>query len=312
MEILTTQDEFDRLSGKALIKLKCLNCSNEFLKAKRHVKYHLKEAKNSGCFCTQKCFSEHKSKLNRFHVNCKNCNASLTRTTHELNKKHNYFCNQSCSAKYFNQFRITELTRLKCANCQKEFDRPNYHLNKNNVHDFCSRKCVSQFHHHEKPVIIKCDNCQKNVIKGASSLKLHKYHFCNKSCQAIYGNKTYNRKQRFGINKSRAETLMVAIIKKDFPNLNIIENDRKTLNGLELDLYIPDKNLGIELNGPCHYIPIFGENELSKTQSKDVIKKETMQKLKIHFFQINIMGAGKKLPEILTRAYDEQIKPLLV
>ena len=105
---------------------------------------------------------------------------------------------------------------------------------------------------------------------------------------------------------------MVAIIKKDFPNLNIIENDRKTLNGLELDLYIPDKNLGIELNGPCHYIPIFGENELSKTQSKDVIKKETMQKLKIHFFQINIMGAGKKLPEILTRAYDEQIKPLLV
>lgn len=187
-----------------------------------------------------------------------------------------------------------------------------YDIIQTNKYHYCSRKCAALSKGFEPPVSTKCDNCGKNIQKFASSFKSHKHHFCNKSCQAIFANKTYNRSSRFGINKSRAESQLVEIIKKDFPNLHIKENDRTILNGLELDLYIPDKNIGIELNGPCHYIPIFGQEELSKTQNKDIIKKETMQKLKIHFFQINIMGAGKKLNEILQNAYMQQIKPLLV
>ena len=70
------------------------------------------------------------------------------------------------------------------------------------------------------------------------------------------------------------------IILNEFPNLQIIENDRTTIKGgLEIDLHIPSKNVAIELNGPCHYIPIFGTKELEKTQNKDLIKQQNTSEL---------------------------------
>lgn len=84
------------------------------------------------------------------------------------------------------------------------------------------------------------------------------------------------------------------------------------MDGLEIDILIPEKNIAIELNGPCHYIPIFGEQELKKTQNKDIIKKQKMQDLKLHFFQINIMGNRKKSQNILQYSYDNYIKKLLI
>jgi hypothetical protein len=259
-------------------------------------------------------------------LNCKFCNKEVRRLPKDIADSKNIFCSQSCSAKYYNQFRKVILIKFTCENCKQDFEKPKYNFHEEGKHFFCSKRCFGfyrrnektnllfkdQINLHEKNVLYNCDNCQKEFLITQYRLKSNEHHFCNRSCQAIYANKTYNRAGRFGINKSQAETQLVEIIKKDFPDLYIKENDRKVLNGLELDLYIPDKNVGIELNGPCHYIPIFGEEELSKTKNKDIIKKETMQKLKIHFFQINIMGAGKKLPEILNNAYNEYIKPLLV
>jgi endogenous inhibitor of DNA gyrase (YacG/DUF329 family) len=312
MEILISLDEFDKLSSRSPIKIKCINCQSIFIRNKHRVQYHKKQGNLSGAFCSQECSTEYKNKRNHIYLECKFCNTPLIRTKSDLNESNNAFCSSRCSGRYFAQFTKSQPLKLECGYCHKSFERMPYNIIKTNKYHFCSRECGMKNRGCESSKIVKCDNCGKNVKKFASSLKSHKYHFCNKSCQAIYGNKTYNRKSRFGINKSRAESRLVEIIKKDFPNLYIKENDRTILNGLELDLYIPDKNIGIELNGPCHYIPIFGNKELLKTKNKDIIKKETMQNLKIHFFQINIMSAGKKLPEILNNAYQQYIKPLLI
>jgi hypothetical protein len=48
-------------------------------------------------------------------------------------------------------------------------------------------------------------------------------------------------------NFSKTEKEIVAFIKS--LNINVIENDRTILNGLEIDIYLPDYNLAIEYNG---------------------------------------------------------------
>jgi hypothetical protein len=65
-------------------------------------------------------------------------------------------------------------------------------------------------------------------------------------------------------------------------NINIIENDRKTLNGLELDLLIPEHNIAIEFDGLYWHSEIYKDNtyHLSKTE---LCEKQGIQL--IHIFE---------------------------
>lgn len=55
---------------------------------------------------------------------------------------------------------------------------------------------------------------------------------------------------------SRGEKEVLAFVKENF-NGNIIENDRKVLNGFELDIYIPEAKLAIEYLGEYWHGPEF-------------------------------------------------------
>ena len=60
----------------------------------------------------------------------------------------------------------------------------------------------------------------------------------------------------------------------------IIENDRKILNGKELDIYIPSKNLAIEFDG------LFYHNEVSKGKNYHLNKTEECEKQNIQLIHI--------------------------
>lgn len=332
MKLSISKEEFGNLKSRAKVKLECLWCKQEYFLTKHSIQDFLRRGNElSGCFCSRDCMYKHKIETTHKKVQCKYCQTSLIRPPHEIKDSENYFCNSSCSAKYYNQFRTKEIVRLICPICNIAFNRPKYDLHKESKSFFCSKKCagiskrndktknlfidengnqLDSIHKLDKPY--PCDNCKTICLTSEYRLRTSKHHFCNRSCQAIFANKTYNRAGRFGINKSRAETELVTIIKKDFPNLLILENHRKLIpGGLEIDIYIPDKQIAIELNGPCHYIPIFGSNELEKTKNKDLLKIKFLQEENIKFFVINIMGAKKNLNNILINSYNEQIKPLL-
>lgn len=178
---------------------------------------------------------------------------------------------------------------------------------------YCSKQCCTKYYNLIHKTEIICANCQKKSLKYvAKILRKSDLKFCNRSCQASYANRTWNKSSRFGINKSRAEKILVNIIKNDFPFLDIIENDRTTLpNSLEFDIYIPSKRIAIELNGPFHFIPIFGTEELQKTQNKDLFKLQFCQNNKILFFVINITGI-KNQKETLQKFYDLNLKNFLL
>jgi hypothetical protein len=125
-----------------------------------------------------------------------------------------------------------------------------------------------------------------NSCNGLYSIKCQK---CNEI--TIFNNNEINYRFRIDIpickncfnlknNISYPETEISDYIKSF--NINVIENDRKKLNGLELDLLIPEYNLAIEFNGLYWHSEIYKDKNyhLNKTQQCEAKKIKL-----IHIFE---------------------------
>ena len=89
-------------------------------------------------------------------------------------------------------------------------------------------------------------------------------HFCSRSCSTTYKNKN----KVSGIRRSKLEQYIEEQLTTLYPNI-LIEYNKNTTIGSELDIYIPEYKIAFELNGIFHYEPIFGENKLSQIQTND-------------------------------------------
>lgn len=85
----------------------------------------------------------------------------------------------------------------------------------------------------------------------------------------------HQRRQKFSKPsppfKSQLEKKIYNIIKKQFPTYNIEINKRGLLKNnkrLELDLYLPEYNIGIEIQGPFH---MNNENVIIKDFNKKMM-----------------------------------------
>jgi hypothetical protein len=283
MKIITPTDEITKLKSRELVQLECYNCGSTYQHTKHRFMCYKRNGGLCGCFCSIKCSGEYEHKMKTSVITCDHCNKSVIKFHREIVKSKVHFCSRSCSARYWNNIR----------------------------HPLENRKVVKK-RIPQQPSELKCSNCDESFFRKYVKPNHNKKRFCSKSCQAIYANKTWNRSTRFGMNKSRCETLLRDIILKSFPELEIDENNRSVVTGgLELDLYIPSKRVAIELNGPCHYIPLFGSTELQKTQNKDLLKIKYCQDNQIKLFVVNVMGVKNQL-KTLSDVFESQIKPHLL
>lgn len=78
-------------------------------------------------------------------------------------------------------------------------------------------------------------------------------------------------------------------ITADFPGLYVIYNGKEVINS-ELDIYIPNLNLAIELNGIFHYEPIYGKEKLASIQNNDNRKFQACLELGIELMVIDSSG----------------------
>ena len=193
--------------------------------------------------------------------------------------------------------------KIICENCEKPFEKSAYEI-KRTKHAFCSKLCWSTFFNGEEPRAVNCAWCNKIFRKQVNVIKRSKSgnNFCSLSCSASYNN-TQKRKSR----RSKCEILLLSLLQKTFPLLEIIANDKKLLNGWEVDIAIPSINLAIEWNGIVHYKPIYGQNKLDKVQSNDREKIAIAQKNEVEFIVISdlvstesyVKEAALKISEII-------------
>jgi hypothetical protein len=83
-------------------------------------------------------------------------------------------------------------------------------------------------------------------------------------------------------------------LKNEFPNLLMMFNDRETLNGKELDVYIPSIGLAIEWNGIYHYKKIRDDGLFEKTINKDKQKVNDCVELGIELYIVKDLTRGNK------------------
>ncbi len=202
---------------------------------------------------------------NKFLIQCENqyCSCSFLRSKKKIKQaikdSTKCFCSNTCSRtgkKYF----------LFCEQCFSPIVKNQNHI-KYKKH-FCSRNCFNLFRKKSTKISFNCSECNKSTSRFPSSYKKSKEHFCCRKCAQVYWKRvgiTFGKRT----NRSKLEIWLEKRLKNQYPNHTILFNDKKTLNGLELDIYFPEIKLAIELNGPTHYKPIYGNDKLEKTQHKD-------------------------------------------
>ena len=131
---------------------------------------------------------------------------------------------------------------------------------------------------------VKCNNCDAKFRKLRNQSKKFPNHFCSSSCAATYNNKNnrLNNKRR-----SKAEHYL----EEQLSALGYqVESNRRDIvpSGLEIDIYLPNENIAIELNGPVHYQPIYGEQKFNDIVRKDAIKASELRDLDIPLYVIDV------------------------
>ena len=87
-------------------------------------------------------------------------------------------------------------------------------------------------------------------------------------------------------NRSLAEQIICDLLRFHFKKLNISTNDKSVLGRQEIDIYLKDIKFAIEVDGPTHSKPIFGEATFLRMQEADARKSKKLDELGIKLYRI--------------------------
>lgn len=186
---------------------------------------------------------------------------------------------------------------LDCAFCGTKVRKLQSQLQKR---PFCNASCAGKFYAKTNPQSqsqqkgYPCAYCDKIIFRKPSDLYYRgdsygkpKQNFCSKICLGNYlyfnkigihdPNHIHELSSGGGI-RSQLEFHIEEKFLEYFPYISIYSNDRIICAPYELDFYIPDLKLAIEINGIHHFKPIFGQEHLDLVQSHDKYKKEVCDK----------------------------------
>lgn len=174
-------------------------------------------------------------------------------------------------------------TLINCSFCNLSMSRERSQCTRgkrNLKNSFCSPTCCGKYQ--AKRQDVNCGNCNKLFTKRLCEIKRSKSHFCSQSCAATYN----NRHKTYGGKRSKLEKYIEKQLVNFFPTLEIIFNGKKTIKS-ELDIYIPNFKLAIEISGIHHFKPIYGEKIFNCVQRNDLLKVEACNRRSITLVIIN-------------------------
>lgn len=210
---------------------------------------------------------------------CANCGNTIVRNSERLFPENvkTFFCNNKCTGEYTKRTRV----RKPCGNCGKMVERRLSCFTRSKSGEiYCCPTCTTKGNRAEADKLTKhktsCGQCGKELVLNTCRMK--EKNFCTKSCAGKYSAANGNRKAN---SRSKFEKWMESELITMYPGMKILFNSRKELGGKELDIYFPDLKLGIEINGPTHWIPIYGEDLLERVRANDLKKIQTCSEKEI-------------------------------
>lgn len=140
-------------------------------------------------------------------------------------------------------------------------------------------------------ICFRCNKTTPSLEYSINDSKFRKYHgwyidqvqIDNELDNDIYGKEAENiLREEYGVAKIGegwiSETMMFRIVEDIFEDYECERHCRPNfLEGLEIDIYIPELKLGFEYNGIQHYKPVDhwgGEESLKKQQERDKRKQQ--------------------------------------
>ncbi|MCK5613852.1 hypothetical protein KAR91_68945 [Candidatus Pacearchaeota archaeon] len=198
----------------------------------------------------------------------------------------------------------------KCDFCDKTAEQPMTHYYPAKARGqtlfFCSQRC--KHNNSNKHMNFECSYCGEHVVKPFADVKKSKTgrFFCNQSHAAFYNNKIRKKSRR-----SKIEIKFYNSLVKEFPNLDILANDKIMLDGYEVDVAIPSLKLAIEWNGIVHFKPIYGQTKLSKIQTRDTEKLKIASNKDINLIVISDLVSNDEILEKSFNQCKDIVKDLL-
>ena len=225
-----------------------------------------------------------------------------------------------CNQHEFKKAKSTDFLPLECSRCSSTFYQRKstveraigYIVGLNNSRktlEFCSPKCSDNRVTNKAEIYTHvCTTCQTEFQSDRKDSK-----FCGRQCK---GKHDIGRNRKISKNRSKAEAYLFNRIRHEFPEIALLANDRAFLEGgLEIDIFLPELSLAIEVNGPFHYRPIYGEERLERAQHNDQLKKENLENRSVELLSLDISGPEHKSWKAskihLEALFQNIIKPLV-
>lgn len=250
---------------KTIIR-KCKRCKSNFV---RKNKYHV--------FCTEQCKKKFAYENDKGSVvSCSNCfknkkvkKYAIARSKSNPKKYGNFFCNRKCES----EFRMKQSFDIrKCKECNTDFECKKYEKL-----IFCSVKCQgkwqsktrigvnsSNYNHNYTHRERTCKFCEKIYTVN---MRKKKSIYCSFSCKVQDFNKTLTLPHRIAIE----------ILSKH----NIAHINEYQVKRFLLDIFLPDRKLGIEIMGQywhCDFrvFPVPIDDIQVKSISRDIRKSKIL------------------------------------
>ena len=249
---LNSKDYYDKYMLKENENI-CLNCGSET----KFISLNKGYTKT----CSRKCTFELKKKTETHIIKeCLFCGNKFE----SLKSSNRFYCSEEC-------FRASELPSEKRKITNMEKYNTNFVFQSKNVKDKTKDNRMKKYY----TSLFSSDRLDDLVtpifnINEYIGTKNKKYKFKCKKCDTIFDDTLSNGKIPMCPKcfpnifiKSKGEEEIYDFLKSLMNENEIIRNDRKILNGLELDFYIPNKNIAIEFNG------IYWHSEISGNKDKN-------------------------------------------
>lgn len=296
------------------IELECINCGNKF-----QTDFKFRDKK----FCNRKCYFEYARKYKllgrekdesiREERQCLLCGATFS----IRKKQENKLCSDECRKKW-NALPENQEKRLKLgedALVSKYGVKSSFSLNETQekTKKTMLKRYGCETPMHSEILVEKLKNTfrEKQLKSLLPKLKEHNLELLDEYSKNKNGNTSIN--YRFKCLKcdnvftnTQLGCGIIPICRKCYPirnnskieldiknfltlnGIQFINHDKKTLNGLEIDILIPELNIGIEVNGNYWHSELFGGKSKEYHINKSILANKKGVKL-IHIFEDEII-----------------------